>query len=356
MNDPAAIPGAPIWRPEELEYLGQCPVCSSTERELRHADLEDRFFSTGTRNWRAWSCLRCASLYLDPRPRTDVIERAYSSYYTHEDPRVTYAADNGTSIAWHLSNGYLAARFGHRRAPAWPTGRWLIPLLPPIRFQLDYFARHLPKPSPSMTCLDVGCGNGGFLLRAQSAGWRACGVDVDENAVNRGRAADLEIECTALDDYAAAHREAYHAVTLSHVIEHVHDPVLFVSTLRKMLRPNGLLWIATPNVQSIGHRLFGPRWRGLEAPRHLVIFNRDGLSDLVRRNGFRDVRLRRRGRHSASILAASLGAVAKTPINDDRLPSWWQGVAWANDLLASIVPGTGEELVLTARRCIAGGR
>lgn len=325
-------------------------MCSSTERELRHADLEDRFFSTGTRNWRSWSCLRCTSLYLDPRPRVDVIGRAYSSYYTHEAPRVTYAADNGTSIPWLLANGYMAARFGHQRVPAWRVGRWLIPLLPPIRFQLDYFARHLPKPAPGMACLDVGCGNGGFLLRAQSAGWHASGVDVDEAAVNHGRAADLEIECTALDDYAAAHRGAYHAVTVSHVIEHVHEPVLFVSILRKMLRPDGLLWIATPNVQSLGHRLFGAGWRGLEAPRHLVIFNHHGLSELIRRNGFCDVRLRRRGRHSSSILAASLRSAVKTTANGERLSGLWQCVAWANDLLASVVPGAGEELVLTARR------
>lgn len=350
MNEVAAEPGAPVWQLEELEFLGRCPGCGATERTLRYPDLEDRFFGTVTRGWRAWTCLRCSSLYLDPRPRADVIGRAYSSYFTHEDPRVTYAADNGTSIVWRFCNGYLAARYGHQRSPAWRVGRWLIPLLPPICFQLDYFARHLPKPSPTMACLDVGCGNGGFLLRAQSAGWRARGVDVDEAAVNHGRASGLEIECAALEEYASAHRGVYHAATLSHVIEHVHNPALLIARTREMLRPNGLLWIATPNVESIGHRLFGPRWRGLEAPRHLMIFNQDGLSELVRRNGFCDVRFRRRGRHSACILAASLKGAAIKSINGDSLPGLWQSVAWANDLLASVVPGSGEELVLTARR------
>ena len=347
MNEIAVAPGAPLWGPEDLEFLGRCPGCGAAERALRYADLEDRFFGTETRGWRSWTCLHCSSLYLDPRPRIDVIGRAYSSYFTHQDPRATYAADNGTSIVWRFCNGYLAARYGHQRSPAWRVGRWLIPLLPPIRLQLDYFARHLPKPSPAMTCLDVGCGNGGFLLRAQSAGWHADGVDIDSAAVNHGRAAGLEIECETLDEFANAHRGAYHAATLSHVIEHVHNPAQLITTIREMLRPDGLLWIATPNVQSIGHRLFGARWRGLEAPRHLVIFNRDGLSALVRRNGFCEVRFHRRGRHSAGILAASLKG---TSVLGEPLPILWKIVVWANDLLASIVSGAGEELVLTARR------
>jgi 2-polyprenyl-3-methyl-5-hydroxy-6-metoxy-1,4-benzoquinol methylase len=75
-------------------------------------------------------------------------------------------------------------------------------------------------------------------------------------------------------------------VTLSHVIEHVHDPVETLRHCCRVLEPGGYLWIETPNVDSAGYATFGRFWRGLEAPRHLVIFNADSLARLLRQVGF----------------------------------------------------------------------
>ena len=45
-------------------------------------------------------------------------------------------------------------------------------------------------------------------------------------------------------------------------------------------------WLATPNVDSHSHKKFGAFWRGLEVPRHLVIFNRQALTSLLKNTGF----------------------------------------------------------------------
>jgi hypothetical protein len=56
--------------------------------------------------------------------------------------------------------------------------------------------------------------------------------------------------------------------------------------VRALLAPGGRLWLETPNIDSYGYREFGPHWRGLEAPRHLVMFGPRSLEIALRRAGF----------------------------------------------------------------------
>ena len=60
--------------------------------------------------------------------------------------------------------------------------------------------------------------------------------------------------------------DGFDAVTMSHVIEHVPDPVAFLDKCRRVLRPGGRLVLSTPNVRSLGHKRFRQSWRGLEPP------------------------------------------------------------------------------------------
>jgi hypothetical protein len=59
------------------------------------------------------------------------------------------------------------------------------------------------------------------------------------------------------------------------------------------MRPRGLLFIDTPNIYALGHHIYGRYWRGLEAPRHLVIFNARALRNALKTVGFTDIRRRR---------------------------------------------------------------
>jgi SAM-dependent methyltransferase len=81
---------------------------------------------------------------------------------------------------------------------------------------------------------------------------------------------------------------------MSHVIEHVHDPVATLGAVFSLLRPGGFLYVDTPNIDALGHESYGRYWRGLEPPRHLVLFNRNSLRDLLRAQGFETIRSKRR--------------------------------------------------------------
>jgi hypothetical protein len=69
----------------------------------------------------------------------------------------------------------------------------------------------------------------------------------------------------------------------------MHDPAAALRHCYALLKPNGWIWIETPNVDAQGHESFGPSWRGLEPPRHLVLFNRPSLFDLLGKIGFAEL-------------------------------------------------------------------
>jgi 2-polyprenyl-3-methyl-5-hydroxy-6-metoxy-1,4-benzoquinol methylase len=132
--------------------------------------------------------------------------------------------------------------------------------------------------------LDVGCGNGEFIARMRSLGWKVSGVDPDPKAVSYGRSRGLELFNGMISDVPESAR--YDVITLNHVIEHVVDPVGLLRECRKRLRPGtGRLIIATPNIHSLGHWWFKGYWRGLEVPRHLILFSLAALRECARQAG-----------------------------------------------------------------------
>jgi 2-polyprenyl-3-methyl-5-hydroxy-6-metoxy-1,4-benzoquinol methylase len=132
--------------------------------------------------------------------------------------------------------------------------------------------------------LDVGCGNGEFIEQMRSCGWSVAGVDLDPSAVSYCRSRGLDVHGGTIADLPEAAQ--YDVIALTHVIEHVSDPIEMLRECAKRLRPaTGRVVITTPNLESLGHRWFGKYWRGLEVPRHFVVFSPSGLRQCVGRAG-----------------------------------------------------------------------
>jgi 2-polyprenyl-3-methyl-5-hydroxy-6-metoxy-1,4-benzoquinol methylase len=291
-----ATPWLSPWPAASLEPVPHCPVCGSGERQVMHGELVDDSFRIAAGHWTLYRCAQCRCAWLDPRPDRASIGSAYGNYYTH-------AIDDGASrkppasglrrLRLALFNGYTNARYGTQREPASRLGPWLMRLAGRHRQRLDAAFRYLPRPRPGQTLLDLGCGNGDFLLAAREAGWTVRGIDPDPQAVELARQRGLDARVSSLDALAEL-PERFDAITLSHVLEHLHDPAQTLADIHRLLRPGGWLYIDTPNVDSRGAARWGVHWRGLEAPRHLVLFGMDGLLGLLGRTGFRNVQIKRR--------------------------------------------------------------
>lgn len=265
------------WPPEDLEHTSSCPVCGNSERETLYTGLQDRIFSAARGSWTLVSCGSCGCAYLDPRPTRESIGRAYAHYYTHGRVKVeSQGAPLFGRLKAALTNGYLNSHYGYALTPSWRGGSIILPFFPRQRHRSDRSIRHLPLRREWPHLLDVGCGNGSFLRRMQDMGWQVHGLEPDEEAASAARAATVSVTTGGLEQ-GGFPDESFDAITLNHVLEHLHDPIGALGTCFRLLKPGGILWFATPNLASIGHNRFGRNWRGLEPPRHLVIFRPDSL-------------------------------------------------------------------------------
>lgn len=279
------------WPPEELEPVESCPLCGAMRRSILYTGLVDDTFFAAPGKWQMMRCASCGAAYLNPRPTARSVGAAYSGYYTHGGGGPGPAAAGGVKEAirrWvRVFGSQYAASLASRSGRGRPQlGGLIVRRLPIFRELVDAGYRHLRAPRPGADrLLDIGCGSGDFLRRAEFLGWSAEGVDVDPEAVSVARASGLKAAVGSLEVFESV-RDAYDVVTCNHVIEHVHKPLELLRGIHRILKPGGLLWIATPNIDSVGHRLFGSSWRGLEVPRHLAIFSRNAMVRAVDELGF----------------------------------------------------------------------
>src|SRR5439155_22069842 len=116
-------------------------------------------------------------------------------------------------------------------------------------------------------------------------GWEVSGVEPDPQSAAQAAAAGVEVKAGLLESQSLPEAH-YDAVSLNHVIEHLHDPVRTLKICHRILKPGGRIFIATPNFAAGGHRLFGADWVPLDPPRHLVLFTSDSVKLAVVLAGF----------------------------------------------------------------------
>lgn len=284
------------WPQGELERVSACPICESPSREILHEQLVDNVFFVAPGRWTLHRCSECGSAYLDPRPDVASIGKAYGTYYTHSTDAIGTEANQPSGIRlWRrmLANGYINHRYGTKLKPSIALGAWVAPFLSQLRQSLDARFRYLPKPTKGQRLLDVGCGNGDFLANASSAGWDVLGLEPDPKAAAAAMKRGLEVRVGTIE-MLPNESDCFDVITLSHVIEHVHAPQEVMRRVHRLLKPGGIVYIETPNIESSGAKLFGKNWRGLETPRHLVLFNVDSLQTLLVQTGFTLITMKRR--------------------------------------------------------------
>lgn len=278
------------WPSSGLEMLPGCPVCGSSNSTKLHENLRDDVFSAAPGIWSISLCGNCRCSYLNPRPTRNTIELAYSHYYTHAARSPTEQLKGVRRLLRSLANGYRNARYGTEFKPATHFGVWFANAFRKYRDLLDAEGRHLPKPTPGSRILDVGFGRGEFLEFAKALGWTVEGIDSDIRAVDSALRRGLTVRLGGTEVFSHD-SEVFDAITLSHVIEHVHDPRKLVTDCHRLLKSNGVLWLETPNIESLGHTQFGRNWLGLDVPRHLTLFNKTALYNLLQSSGFYDIEL-----------------------------------------------------------------
>ena len=230
-----------------METLSVCPLCGGSWKSIPAPPVAigHNVFSE---TFGLARCRTCNTRFVNPRPSAERLELFYNSdgYECHT---VSAASD------------------------------------PHVR--LDIVERFR---QPSSLC-DVGCGSGELLRAAQKRGWDVCGIEPG--------APRKHLEFDIYPDLSEMSRQV-DVVTMVHVLEHCPSPPDTLSDLRKAIKPNGLIYIEVPNVNSLRARLGGsflkPLWthdpeRYLAFPIHLFYFHPSALRRLLTTQGYKILEL-----------------------------------------------------------------
>ncbi len=126
--------------------------------------------------------------------------------------------------------------------------------------------------------LDVGCGDGSFLLAAIVRGWVVMGVErFPEDARKNG----LDV----VTDVGEVEGTAFDCITLWHSLEHIADPFALLGQVSALLAPGGQVIVAVPDFGGWQARLFGRFWLHLDVPRHLWHFTLPALREALNKAG-----------------------------------------------------------------------
>lgn len=151
-----------------------------------------------------------------------------------------------------------------------------------FRTLLERIDRHRAPPG---RLLDIGCGPGFLLDEARTRGWTVAGVELSRWGVEQSRARGLDVYAGTLEDVDLGD-QFFDVIVVADVIEHVFDPLSFLERIRSLLRPDGVVFIATPNVDSVIARVLR-RWWWSVIPNHVLFFSRRSLERTVQSAGLK---------------------------------------------------------------------
>jgi 2-polyprenyl-3-methyl-5-hydroxy-6-metoxy-1,4-benzoquinol methylase len=136
------------------------------------------------------------------------------------------------------------------------------------------------------TLLDVGSGVGTFVSEMKQQGWQVTGLEPDEDARRTARQL-YQLELADSNEFYQLKKESFDAITLWHVLEHVHDLSQYMQQLRAILKENGRILIAVPNYTSLDAKIYREYWAAYDVPRHLYHFSPRAMQTLVEKNGLK---------------------------------------------------------------------
>jgi SAM-dependent methyltransferase len=133
--------------------------------------------------------------------------------------------------------------------------------------------------------LEVGCGNGYYLLALFELGYRTLwGIDpfMDQRAV---RTSPVRLESRSILDVDPVEGPV-DAVLFNHSFEHIAEQHETIERARQLLCSGGVCVIRIPTVSSWAWDHYRCDWVQLDAPRHLYLHSRDSLALLAAQHGF----------------------------------------------------------------------
>lgn len=245
--------------------IKSCILCGSSNFELMFLSKDRMFDLTG--KFAVKKCNNCSLVFLDPQPGLKLLRKYYPSlnYYSYNNrPRKLFIILREYLVAHYYSPNFLSQFMST-----------FIQSVPAI-----------PSYVKNGKVLDIGCGAGETLDLLKKLGWETHGLDIDVRAIEIAKKRGINAKLGTFREISKYPDNYFDAIRLYHVIEHIDDPSLCLSLIRKKLKREGELLIGTPNIKSIVAFLFKSYWYNLDTPRHLFLFSPQTLGKLLNQYDF----------------------------------------------------------------------
>jgi SAM-dependent methyltransferase len=231
-----------------------CPVCGNT---TTHFALRVKDHSVSQEFFDIYECSRCSFRFTKDPPEEGKMGRYYQSedYISHSNTRKGLV----NSLYHAVRNHTLVTKY------------------------------HLLKKETGLSKgdhLDIGAGTGAFVQYMNNHGWKSIGIEPDEKARERARA-HHDTQLLPAEAFESFGPESFDAISLWHVLEHVHDLYPYMERIKTILKPEGLVFIAVPNFKSYDATKYGADWAAYDVPRHLYHFSPESMQWLLKSAGFR---------------------------------------------------------------------
>lgn len=135
--------------------------------------------------------------------------------------------------------------------------------------------------------LEVGCGYGYLLDEAEAYFSHRVGTDFSPDAAARARESGAKVFVGGLEQIAS--EELFDCVVAIQVIEHIYDPVHFMTQLVSHVKSGGYVVLATPDIGGALRKLMGRSWPSFKTPEHVTYFDFDTLQRLMSGAGLTNV-------------------------------------------------------------------
>ncbi|PKP02354.1 MAG: hypothetical protein CVU11_12255 [Bacteroidetes bacterium HGW-Bacteroidetes-6] len=221
-----------------------CPFCSSTNSKKQH----------GVAGFLFLYCNHCKSVFRSDAHVVVAFEYPEEYYGDAEKEKFWFAP-----IVWMLNS--------ERRS------------------RTRYIAKRIPLANTSV--IDIGCGNGALLTRIQQkTNCNAIGIEMDSVAARRAsKNTKLSIISKPFQEVDLP-LHSFDAVVTIHSFEHIAQPQQNLEKASRLVKTDGMLYIAIPNIASFQYKLFGRYWLHLDPEFHLHFIHPDFIKSTMLSKGF----------------------------------------------------------------------
>jgi SAM-dependent methyltransferase len=221
----------------------------------------------------------------------------------------------------------------HTRDEDYVRARILLTYNDPPPEQAEMFRDRLERAGRQVRgrkVLDIGCGNGAFLMIAKRAGWQPMGLDISTTPRELLAPHGIEVHVGDPIAFLEQHHGEFDLIHMNHTLEHMPAAADTLLATRRALAPGGLLYVEVPNefdnlvyrsLELLGRKrrrgsIFGRSTAPAHPSPHVYFFNKPSLSRLASRAGFASFQVDARRREPfqlrpselADTLAALLGS------------------------------------------------